>query len=189
MGVPVLETDRLVLTPGPPEAAPLYLAYAVENDDRLAPLEPPRPPGYFTEAYWRRRLEQNHEELERDVSCRMGIFYRSDPGVRLAGHANFSNFIRGGAQTCMLGYSLDRLAVGHGIMTEALTAAIELAFGPLRFHRIQANYIPTNERSARVLRRLGFAVEGYARDYIFLGGAWRDHILTARLNPGAPDPG
>lgn len=193
MPPPVLETERLVLTLGPPDAAARYLAYAVENEPRLGPLEPPRPEGYFTEAYWRRRLEQNIEELERDVSCRFGIFLR-EAGARsgsfeLIGHANFSQITRGGFQSCMLGYSLDGGAVGKGFMTEALRAAIDYAFGPLGLHRIQANYMPSNERSGRVLRGLGFVVEGYARDYLFLGGAWRDHVLTARLNPTARPPG
>jgi ribosomal-protein-alanine N-acetyltransferase len=46
-----------------------------------------------------------------------------------------------------------------------------------------ANYIPCNERSARVLKRLGFEVEGYARDYLFLAGNWQDHVLTSLINP------
>jgi ribosomal-protein-alanine N-acetyltransferase len=46
-----------------------------------------------------------------------------------------------------------------------------------------ANYRPENLRSARLLARLGFIQEGYARDYLFIDGAWRDHVLTARLNP------
>ena len=62
-------------------------------------------------------------------------------------------------------------------------------FQELRMHRIMANYLPTNERSGSLLRRLGFKVEGYARDYIYINGAWRDHILTSLVNddPVLPD--
>jgi ribosomal-protein-alanine N-acetyltransferase len=45
-----------------------------------------------------------------------------------------------------------------------------------------ANYIPVNERSGRLLRRLGFTVEGYARDYLLIAGKWEDHVLTALAN-------
>jgi ribosomal-protein-alanine N-acetyltransferase len=68
-------------------------------------------------------------------------------------------------------------------MSEALTALIAYAFNDLRLHRIMANYMPSNERSARVLQRLGFQVEGYARDYLFLAGRWQDHIMTSLTNP------
>jgi ribosomal-protein-alanine N-acetyltransferase len=47
--------------------------------------------------------------------------------------------------------------------------------------------VPTNERSAALLRRLGFVVEGYARDYLFIGGKFRDHILTSLTNPNLMD--
>jgi ribosomal-protein-alanine N-acetyltransferase len=50
-------------------------------------------------------------------------------------------------------------------------------------HRVQANHLEENERSARVLARVGFAREGLARNYLFINGRWRDHVLNARLNP------
>jgi ribosomal-protein-alanine N-acetyltransferase len=45
-----------------------------------------------------------------------------------------------------------------------------------------ANYRPQNERSARLLERLGFTREGLAKDYLFIDGAWRDHVLTSLTN-------
>ena len=68
-------------------------------------------------------------------------------------------------------------------MHEALTASLDFAFRDLRLHRVMANYRPEHLRSGRLLARLGFAQEGYARDYLFIDGAWRDHILTSRTNP------
>lgn len=43
--------------------------------------------------------------------------------------------------------------------------------------------MPANERSARLLARLGFERKGYARAYLKIAGRWEDHILTARINP------
>lgn len=46
-----------------------------------------------------------------------------------------------------------------------------------------ANYMPHNQRSGNLLRRLGFVVEGYARDYLLINGRWEDHIQTSLINP------
>src|SRR5262249_10936449 len=143
------------------ELSPRYLAFAIENDAHLARWEPPHPEGFFTEGFWRKRIEQNRDEFAKDMSMRLGIFRRGDragPGI---GHVNLGQFVRGAFQACYLGYSVDHGWEGKGVMTEALTAAIAFVFGPLRLHRIMANYIPTNERSGRLLKRLGFVVEGY----------------------------
>jgi ribosomal-protein-alanine N-acetyltransferase len=45
-----------------------------------------------------------------------------------------------------------------------------------------ANYMPGNERSARLLERLGFEREGYAKAYLNIAGRWQDHVLTALVN-------
>ena len=69
------------------------------------------------------------------------------------------------------------------MMAEALAGAIDFAFDSLHLHRIEANYMPHNRRSGNTLRRLGFVVEGYARDYLLINGKWEDHILTSLSNP------
>ena len=45
-----------------------------------------------------------------------------------------------------------------------------------------AAYLPHNQRSANLLKRLGFVVEGYACDYLMINGQWQDHILTSLTN-------
>ncbi|MGZ5073057.1 MAG: GNAT family N-acetyltransferase, partial [Usitatibacter sp.] len=72
---------------------------------------------------------------------------------------------------------------GMGLMAEALRATNAFMFRTLRLHRIMASYRPENSRSGRLLERLGFAREGLAKDYLFIDGAWRDHVLTSLLNP------
>ena len=49
----LLVTPRLVLALPPLDLAPRYLRYCEENDEHLAPWEPPREEGYFTAPYWR----------------------------------------------------------------------------------------------------------------------------------------
>ena len=45
-----------------------------------------------------------------------------------------------------------------------------------------ANYLPHNERSARLFEGLGFEREGYARHYLQIAGQWEDHVLTAKIS-------
>lgn len=84
---------------------------------------------------------------------------------------------------CYMGYALGPGAQGKGYMVEAARAGIEFMFDRVGLHRIMANYMPDNRRSAAVLSRLGFTVEGSAKDYLFLNGAWQDHVLTSLTSP------
>ena len=103
-------------------------------------------------------------------------------GVVLA-QVNMDHIMRGAFQSAALGYSLDESLEGRGIMTECLRRVTGYAFAELDLHRLTANHVPENVRSAAVLARLGFQREGLARSYLRLNGVWRDHVLNALINP------
>lgn len=168
--------------------------YVQRNRAHLEPTSPTRPPEFWTLEYWRTRVQACLDEFQRDQSVVMSIFLLRDPaqtqpnldGVqtkRLIGTVSLTAIQRGPLQAANLGYSLDAAFQGQGFMHEAASATIQYAFGPLNLHRLFAAYAPTNERSARVLRRLGFDVIGYCRDYLHINGRWEDHVLTSLLNP------
>lgn len=153
-----------------------------ENAEHFRPTDPTRSPEFFTDEYWAERVGVITNLYQEDRACNLFIFPpRGKPTV--LGYAHLSNIIRGVFQACYLGYALDAREQGKGLMTEALELTIEFAWKELNLHRIMANYMPWNERSGAVLRRLGFTVEGYARDYLFINGKWQDHIMTALHNP------
>ena len=104
------------------------------------------------------------------------------PQSDIVASLNLWNIRRGAVQAAILGYAVDASCEGRGYATEAAEAVIRYAFGVLRLHRIETGYQPMNERSAKVLRKLGFVVEGYARDHLLVGGAWRDSILVSLTN-------
>lgn len=187
--LPELTTTRLRLWIPAPEDVPALLLYHEDNREHLMRWSPPAPPDLYTLAYWQHRVGRDRRDYVEDRAARFVLGWRSEPG-RIIGSCGFTEFARGPFQACTLGYGLDRNEQGKGVMTEALGVAIDFVFGTLRMHRIMASYMPTNERSGVLLRRLGFAVEGYARDYLFINGAWRDHILAALTNssPAMPLP-
>jgi ribosomal-protein-alanine N-acetyltransferase len=68
---------------------------------------------------------------------------------------------------------------GKGYMTRAVAAVVRFGFGTLRLHRIEAACIPDNAPSMALLKRNGFRREGFARAYLKINDAWRDHVLFA----------
>lgn len=188
MELPILETERLILRVPGPEDAKAMRQYVIDNRDHLAPWEPIRDEEYFTEDFWKRMLTAARKGVREGIRLQLALFPKNSPNGVIAGQCNFNNIVRGAFQAAYLGYSLDHRQVGKGMMAEALRTAIDYCFKVMNLHRIMANYLPVNERSGRLLRRLGFVPEGYARDYLFLAGAWQDHVLTALTNPDWKPP-
>lgn len=182
--LPELHTERLVVALARPGMHGAMARFLERNfASHLARWSPPADPSFFTEEFWRERLALSVEEFHADRAVRFVMRERHDPSGEVIGTLSYTNIVRGAFHACHLGYQIARSHEGVGLMSEALRAGNEFMFGTMRLHRIMANYRPENERSARVLERLGFTREGVARDYLFIDGAWRDHVLTSLTNP------
>lgn len=82
-----------------------------------------------------------------------------------------------------VGYSLARAAQGRGYAAEALRGAIGHAFDAFGLERIEADVDPRNERSWRLLEKLGFRREGLLRNRWRVGGEICDSYLYGLLRP------
>jgi len=184
---PELRSDRFVLRLAEASDVPQLVAYRRENADHLEPFEPTPSPELVTETWWERQVEVDRQQFEAGQVVRLYLFGLDQPPTVL-GLVSFSNIIRGAFQSCFLGYALAEAAQGQGLMTEAVRLGIEYMFREQHLHRISANYLPHNTKSAAVLKRLGFTVDGYARDYLRIDGRWQDHILTSLVNPDWTPP-
>lgn len=180
--LPTIKTDRLTVRMAEVTDVPAIVTFVNLNRDFLKPWEPRRTAEYYTADYWTRVVVQNQADFRDDYSLRMFLFPKGE--TRVIGTLNFSNFVRGVAQYCTVGYSLGEHDQGQGYMAEALTAGLRYAFEEMNLHRVTASYMPHNLRSGALLKRLGFVVEGYARDYLQIDGRWQDHVITARVNEG-----
>jgi ribosomal-protein-alanine N-acetyltransferase len=183
--LPELSTERLTLRlarPGMQGAIARFLADNFEG--HLDRWSPPATTAFFTEAFWRDRLGAAVEEYAAGRAVRFVLQPKEGPlDAEVLGTCNYTNIVRGPFLACHLGYQIARSHEGRGLMAEALRAANTFIFERLRLHRIMANYRPENLRSRQLLERLGFVREGLARDYLFIDGAWRDHVLTSLTNP------
>ena len=147
--------------------------------DFLTPWEPTWPADDLTRAAFRRRLRRQAEEMARDESFAFLIF--DSTSDHLLGGLTLGGVRRGVAQAATLGYWMGAPHAGKGRMTRAVAAVVRFAFDSMRLHRIEAACIPTNAPSIALLERNGFQREGFARAYLKINDAWRDHILLALL--------
>lgn len=162
-----------------PADAERLAALCAENREYLRPWEPERDDAYFTADGQRDNL---HDLVEAYVTGEMW------PGVilvdgEIAGRITLNNVLRGPLQSCFAGYWVARSHAGRGVATEALRQALDVAFGALRLHRVEAFTRVDNLASQRVLERNGFTLVGTARRHIHLNGRWHDERLFERLAP------
>jgi ribosomal-protein-alanine N-acetyltransferase len=130
----------------------------------------PRTPSEFA-AYLRRSRRRSQRS-----------FLVLTPNGALAGVININEIVRGIFWSGYLGYYAFAPHHRKGHMTLGLALVIERAFSRLGLHRLEANVQPSNAPSRRLVRRLGFRLEGYSARYLRIAGKWRDHerwALTA----------
>lgn len=172
-------TQRLLLQAAHPSHAHALQQYLVKNRAYLQPWEPSREDAFFALDAIVRRLESMAENTARGEALHLLIVREGS----VIGACNFTNVVRGAFEACHLGYALDESAQGQGFMHEALMAGIGYVFDEMKLHRIMANHRVENERSARLLQRLGFEREGLARAYLKINGVWADHVLNSLISP------
>jgi len=124
--------------------------------------------------------------LAQPADARVSYGVRTGAGD-LVGVVNLTAIIRGPFQNCFLSYYALTPFEGRGLMRAGLATVLDLVFGEHVLHRVEANVQPGNARSARLVRGLGFRLEGQSPRYLRIGGEWRDHdhyALTAEEWPG-----
>ena len=70
---------------------------------------------------------------------------------------------------------------GHGYGTEATALMLDHAFSTLGIHRVGLAVFAFNERAIRAYRKVGFVVEGRAREAIWRDGRFHDEIQMSVL--------
>ena len=84
-------------------------------------------------------------------------------------------------QRAELGYSLSHSHWGKGLVPEASCAVMNWAFQTWGLNRIYSTCDPKNERSWRVMEKLGMVREGILRKHIKWQGEFRDVLYYGVL--------
>jgi [ribosomal protein S5]-alanine N-acetyltransferase len=144
-----------------------------ENREFLAPFEPLRDERFFTS-------EGQRERIETSSSTSFVIIAEGD----IVGGVTISNLEYGPFRSATLGYWVAERFNGRGLATQAVGEAVDIAFGELGLHRLEAGTLVDNVASQRVLEKNGFERIGLARRYLQIAGEWRDHFLYQRTADG-----
>jgi [ribosomal protein S5]-alanine N-acetyltransferase len=159
-----------VIRPFLPEDVHQLVRLRIANRTFLEPFDPLRPDTFFT-------IEGQRAWLASGNGLRFGIV--EDDAI--AGTISLSEIIRGPLQSAIVGYWVDQRRNGRGLASRALAAVLDVAFGELDLHRVEAGTLLDNVASQRVLEHNGFTRIGVARKHLLLGGEWRDHLIFERL--------
>jgi len=176
-----LHTERLLLQPINRSIDDQLLEYMLRNQAFFQEWDPARTPDFYTLKAHQDLIKGDLLQMESGQLSKFLVYKREEPG-RIIGIIALSNIVRGPFQSCYLGYRLDHEEVNKGYMTEGLARIIHYAFDELKLHRLEANIMPSNAASLKVVQKLGFSSEGLARKYLQINGKWEDHIHMVLLN-------
>jgi ribosomal-protein-serine acetyltransferase len=129
-------------------------------------------------------LQNEMEIFIKGEGIYFGIWYENE----LAGIISF-NHIHKLNRSATIGYWLGEKNQGKGIMTTACKLLIEYGFNTLKLHRIDISHAVGNERSAKVIKKLGFIHEGHFRKSELVKGEYVDQEYYGLLSNEWSRPG
>jgi ribosomal-protein-alanine N-acetyltransferase len=176
---PVLNGEHLYLRAPEINDYEAWATLRAVSREHLQPWEPTWAEDSLSRDGFRRRLAWFERLRRQEHGEAYFIFLRRSDS--LLGGITLSNIRRGASQCGELGYWIGKPHAGQGYMTEALAVMVQHCFGALKLHRLEAACLPENQPSRQLLARAGFRSEGTLREYLKIDGAWRDHVLYARL--------
>jgi ribosomal-protein-alanine N-acetyltransferase len=80
-----------------------------------------------------------------------------------------------------IGYTLDPNYWGKGYMKEAMLRLFSFGFKDFNLRSFEANINPKNDKSKRILLKLGFQKEAYFRENFFYNGEYLDSEIYCLL--------
>ena len=172
--IPTLTTERLVLRRLHVLDARDMFDYAKREEvTRYLTWSP-----HKSESYTRQYLEY----ISRHYA--IGDFYDwaviDKESQRMIGTCGFTRF-NFQSDSAEIGYVLSPDFWGKGIAHEAASEVIRFGFENLLLNRIEAKFMTGNDRSLRVMEKLGMTYEGVRREAMLIKGKYRDVHTCAIL--------
>lgn len=184
---PVIEHQGVRLRAAELSDYPAWSALRRDSRAHLTRWEPDWSDQEMTLDAFRLRLKSYDRQHRAGAGLALYVFDAA-AGV-LVGGLTLTDIRHHASQSATIGYWIGETHLRRGFGLRAVEAALHHGFGEMGLNRIEAACQPGNAASRALLKKAGFVEEGYARDYLYINGAWRDHLLfarTARDYCGAP---
>ncbi|KIO74641.1 hypothetical protein TH53_25290 [Pedobacter lusitanus] len=123
------------------------------------------------------------ENFEKNTAIRWGI--RLKEADELIGTIGYSGYKAGHRSSLV--YALKPAYWGKGIMSEVISAVVKFGFQHLQVNRIEAETLPGNIGSEKILLKSGFRFEGLLREWMHWNGADYDVNMYSILKKEFPD--
>jgi len=171
---PVLETERFILRKGTvDDGNDIFELYANENVVKYLPLNLfESPDDAMVEINWYEKI------FKEQIGLRWVI--EEAKTKKVIGTCGYLNYEKEHNRIEM-GYDLNPVYWGQGIMQETLGKIIHFAFTSMAINKIEAKVEPENKASIRLLEKLKFCQEGVLRQHEFEKGKYVDLVLFSML--------
>ena len=148
-----MKNQYIQLVPAELSLAEQAVDYYKRNRAFLETFEPVRSEEFFTLEYQQTVLTKEMADYEAKTAFRFYIIPMEQPS-KIIGVIGLNNVVWGAFCSAFLGYKLDKDYVGNGYMSMAVKMLTKYAFEELGLHRIEANVMPKNKASLRVLEKI-----------------------------------
>ena len=176
-----MKNQYIQLVPSDLSLAEQVLDYYKKNRAFLEAFEPIRNEDFFSLECQREIIKSEMAEFKEKTAFHFYIEPIEQPS-KIIGSIGLNNVVWGPFCSAFLGYKLDRDFVNKGYMSAAVGMLTKYAFEELGLHRIEANVMPKNKASLRVLEKNHFINEGLSKYYLNINGVWEDHIHMVKIN-------
>jgi ribosomal-protein-alanine N-acetyltransferase len=171
---PTLETERLVLREiVPSDAEDIYSIFSDEETMQYWSCRP-----YSSVDQASRLIESIAKQIQESTGIHWAITLRGEG--RLIGKCGYNEW-RKAHRRGDISYIVAREQWGKGVVSEALCAVLNYGFDHLNLHSIEAGVTPGNDASMRMLKRLGFCLEGHLRESFLVEDAFVDSLIYSLL--------
>ena len=172
--MPILHTNRLMLRRMTKSDADDMYEYSCRPEVTQYLTWSPHPDKRFTVRY----LSYLSTRYAEGSFYDWGVILRDER--KMIGTCGFTRFSEDN-NSAECGYVLNPDYWGRGIAPEALREVMRFGFNTLHLHRIECRYMIGNDRSRRVMEKVGMSYEGTHRDALLLGREYKTVGVCAIL--------